>query len=1079
MTTSHTKTNDNILGYILEGRIGAGGYGEVWKARAPGGLPKAVKIIFGFHDDTRARSELKALQKVKELRHPFLMSLERIEVFEGQLVVVSELADRSLTERFLECQRQGHAGIPREELLQYMRDAADGLDFLCNKHLLQHLDVKPENLLIVGEHVKVGDYGLVRDIRNCTQSLMGGMTPTYAAPELFEGQPSQLSDQYSLAIVYQEMLTGVRPYDGNSPAELARQHMLGRPNLEPLARGDQAVVAKALAKDTSLRFRSCTEFVAELSRRKNHSGRRSVTEPLPRAGRDSTTTPDPTMVLTSAELSHQRSTKSARRIAPIACDGSQAAFHPTLLIGVGRTGALSLQMMKERLFQRFGRADELSALHMLCLDTDFRDLCSITNSDETARFRDEEILSIQLQNSDVYRKSAKKFARWLSRRWIYNIPRSFTTEGIRPLGRLAFADHVEAILDRLHVITQKMTNEENLKQSAKAVQLPAHWVPRVYILGSISGGVGSGIIADLAYAVRSVLMEHGCPDSQINGILLHGSGKTASEGGLSHSNAYACLRELCHYAKLGYPGDESIGLPNFDGDDPAAFSDLYLLHCGTEDYARYAAEVADYLYLDVATGCNDFFKRCRRGKNEDGKIRLRTFGISQMELHQERIRARFSGYLLELLFNNWLHNSETNKVTFDVDTFVETLTTENNICLDKVLQTGFDVSVALYGDQLSTRLTEVANEISTELASEALPEQRAKAANQAIDRFLASVLPDDNNPAATDLDELLSNPTRQLTAKLWSGVSDLIDIPNVRLAGARSAHEKCQRIFEQIYQQVEEHLRCLRNKIQSKLTADESISNEELADLRSQELALRCASRLARNLQTSSRDLCLQFNQVEDLLETSISIAETKAKTSSTPLPSGPDYSSALAALLNQQLALFVTQLEEHIDRNFLQTLGGLRYIAESGVNTATQLVTAVQTESRRLVAGSLQGINFDVVLDQLEPNERHLMTQLQVHLQQSLPRLTDCGGAVRLVLAVPVETQGQRLGKCLQRLFKESPTILPRTDGDVSILFEGEGVSAESVALRLIEERPEATEYIERIASRLDVEWLPLTGLG
>ena len=67
---------------------------------APGGLLKALKIVYGFHDENVHVAEMKALDRVKELRHPFLLSLERIEIFENQLVVVTELADNSLADVF-------------------------------------------------------------------------------------------------------------------------------------------------------------------------------------------------------------------------------------------------------------------------------------------------------------------------------------------------------------------------------------------------------------------------------------------------------------------------------------------------------------------------------------------------------------------------------------------------------------------------------------------------------------------------------------------------------------------------------------------------------------------------------------------------------------------------------------------------------------------------------------------------------------------------------------------------------------------------------------------------------------------
>jgi serine/threonine protein kinase len=253
-----------IPGYTIRERIGAGGYGEVWKADAPGGLAKAVKFIYGCHEGERASRELKALNRIKEVRHAFLLSLERIEVIDGQLVIVTELADASLMNRFEECVAAGAPGIPRDELLVYMSDAADALDYMRQAFSLQHLDIKPENLLILSGRVKVGDFGLVKDIQDQTVSLVGGLTPVYAAPEVFMGHPSLHSDQYSLAIVYQEMLTGVLPFSGRNHAQLVMQHQNSSPRLAPLPPDDRPVIARALARNPEDRFPSCRALVDHL-----------------------------------------------------------------------------------------------------------------------------------------------------------------------------------------------------------------------------------------------------------------------------------------------------------------------------------------------------------------------------------------------------------------------------------------------------------------------------------------------------------------------------------------------------------------------------------------------------------------------------------------------------------------------------------------------------------------------------------------------------------------------------------------------------------------------------------------------
>jgi len=123
-----------IPGYRLLEHIGRGGFGEVWKCEAPGGMLKAMKFVYGDLDaygiDRGAERELKSLERVRLIRHPFLLSLERYEIVEGRLVIVTELADRTLWDRFCECRLDGLMGIPRDELLRYLHDGAEALDFM-------------------------------------------------------------------------------------------------------------------------------------------------------------------------------------------------------------------------------------------------------------------------------------------------------------------------------------------------------------------------------------------------------------------------------------------------------------------------------------------------------------------------------------------------------------------------------------------------------------------------------------------------------------------------------------------------------------------------------------------------------------------------------------------------------------------------------------------------------------------------------------------------------------------------------------------------------------------------------------
>src|SRR5205807_3850059 len=131
------------------------------------------------------------------------------------LILALELGEGTLMDRLKEVQAAGLPGIPPAELLDHMRDAARGLDYL-NGRGIQHRDVKPHNFLLVGGGVKVADFGLAKLLEHTLTSNTGSLTPAYAAPEFFKGQTSTLSDQYSLAVSYCELRGGRLPFNGNA-----------------------------------------------------------------------------------------------------------------------------------------------------------------------------------------------------------------------------------------------------------------------------------------------------------------------------------------------------------------------------------------------------------------------------------------------------------------------------------------------------------------------------------------------------------------------------------------------------------------------------------------------------------------------------------------------------------------------------------------------------------------------------------------------------------------------------------------------------------------------------------------------
>jgi serine/threonine-protein kinase len=258
-----------IPGFQLVRCLGKGGFGEVWQATGPGGFAIAMKFIrLGVPSSD---VEVRSLEVMKKIRHPNLLGQFGAWEREGMLIIAMELADGNLQGRLAGAVAEGLPGVPAGELLEYMRDAARGIDYLNEPrpadgqpHGVQHRDIKPGNLLLVGGCVKVGDFGLAKLLNNPVHSNTGSMTVSYAAPECLNGTASPRSDQYSLAVSYCQLRGNRLPHRGTA-IEIMAGHLLSAPDLDMLPPAERPVVERALAKNPDDRWPSCRAFVHALA----------------------------------------------------------------------------------------------------------------------------------------------------------------------------------------------------------------------------------------------------------------------------------------------------------------------------------------------------------------------------------------------------------------------------------------------------------------------------------------------------------------------------------------------------------------------------------------------------------------------------------------------------------------------------------------------------------------------------------------------------------------------------------------------------------------------------------------------
>jgi serine/threonine-protein kinase len=259
-------------GYRLRRLLGCGSFAEVWDAEAADGSRSALKFLPAEHQHATP-GELRSLQTIRQLRHPNLIRIDRVWCHLGYIVIAMERADGSVADLHASYRTQGGSALFPEHACLLLSQAAAALDFLnTRQHLLerktvsiQHCDVKPSNLLLFGETVKLADFGLAALMTGPVLARRPCGTPEYAAPEVFRGRLSRASDQFALAVSYCELRGGRLPF-ARPPRTFHADYVHPPADLSPLSPRERPIVARALATTPEERWPSCVEFIDRLAR---------------------------------------------------------------------------------------------------------------------------------------------------------------------------------------------------------------------------------------------------------------------------------------------------------------------------------------------------------------------------------------------------------------------------------------------------------------------------------------------------------------------------------------------------------------------------------------------------------------------------------------------------------------------------------------------------------------------------------------------------------------------------------------------------------------------------------------------
>ncbi|NRD58862.1 serine/threonine-protein kinase, partial [Corallococcus exiguus] len=277
-----TAVTDPRIGSVLQERyriierLAAGGMGMVYRGeRLEVGKSVAIKFLHAWaarDDDFRKRFQVEA-RAMSRLTHPCCVSVIDFGVDQESPYMVMDFVTGETLRALL---RDGPLQPARA--LSAVRQVLAGLAHAHDQGII-HRDIKPENIIVthavgLGEQVRILDFGLAKlrdEVTGITSGMMLG-TPSYMAPEQIHGEPvGPPTDLYATGVLLYELLTGKKPFNATSNAELLRmQREVTPPRLRDAAPDAgfsaelEATLAKAMEKAPGARFQSATEFLAAL-----------------------------------------------------------------------------------------------------------------------------------------------------------------------------------------------------------------------------------------------------------------------------------------------------------------------------------------------------------------------------------------------------------------------------------------------------------------------------------------------------------------------------------------------------------------------------------------------------------------------------------------------------------------------------------------------------------------------------------------------------------------------------------------------------------------------------------------------
>lgn len=272
MASEDTYIGKQIGNYVITEHLGGGSFGRIYRGKHLYFATRivAIKILHLTYLGSPKEREnfMQEAQFLEMLKHPNILPIYDVGIDEGFPYLVAEFAPQGSLRDHL--QRQKTKVLPQQEVLTILTQVGQALQYVHEQNIV-HRDLKPENILFNTKgQALLADFGIavfLETTRTKYANVIG--SPLYMAPEQFDGVVSRRSDQYALACIAYELLTGRPPFQADSAIALGMKHIHAQP--PPLRQINANVpthiertILRALSKKREDRFPDVPSFIAAL-----------------------------------------------------------------------------------------------------------------------------------------------------------------------------------------------------------------------------------------------------------------------------------------------------------------------------------------------------------------------------------------------------------------------------------------------------------------------------------------------------------------------------------------------------------------------------------------------------------------------------------------------------------------------------------------------------------------------------------------------------------------------------------------------------------------------------------------------